>query len=44
MAPPLPSPVVAYGVSKAALNFLARKLHFENDDLGKLASGASLVD
>jgi NAD(P)-dependent dehydrogenase (short-subunit alcohol dehydrogenase family) len=31
----LPLSVVAYGSSKAALNYLARKLHFEHENLSK---------
>jgi NAD(P)-dependent dehydrogenase (short-subunit alcohol dehydrogenase family) len=27
--------VLPYGASKAAVNYLARKLHFENDGLSK---------
>jgi len=29
----MPMPVVAYGASKAAVNFITRKIHFENPDL-----------
>jgi norsolorinic acid ketoreductase len=29
----MPMPVAAYGTSKAAVNFITRKIHFENPDL-----------
>lgn len=28
-----PFPLAAYGVSKAALNYFVRKIHFENEEL-----------
>lgn len=31
----MPLRMVAYGASKAALNYLTRRLHFEHEDLGK---------
>ena len=31
----MPVGVLAYGASKAAVNYLARKLHFENERLGE---------
>jgi NAD(P)-dependent dehydrogenase (short-subunit alcohol dehydrogenase family) len=32
----IPGVFAPYGVTKAALNYLTRKLHFENDGLSKL--------
>jgi norsolorinic acid ketoreductase len=29
----LPVPAMAYGVSKCALNYIVRKIHFENEKL-----------
>ena len=35
---PVPAGLLAYGSSKAALNYLARKLHFEHEELSKRCS------
>ena len=38
---PVPAGLLAYGSSKAALNYLARKLHFEHEELSKRDSVSS---
>jgi NAD(P)-dependent dehydrogenase (short-subunit alcohol dehydrogenase family) len=35
LGPTIPGIILSYGVSKAAVNYLVRKLHFENDGLSK---------
>jgi NAD(P)-dependent dehydrogenase (short-subunit alcohol dehydrogenase family) len=35
----VPMPTLAYGISKAALNYLTRKLRAENEGLGTFPSG-----
>lgn len=35
ISPPMSVPNGAYGMSKAAVNYLARMLHFENEGLGE---------
>jgi norsolorinic acid ketoreductase len=39
----LPLPTFAYGISKAAANFLVRKIHFENPWLTSMAFNPGLV-
>lgn len=42
MGTPVPAGLLAYGSSRAALNYLARKLHFEHEELSKRFSIPSI--